>query len=186
MAKRDQVWVLLIQHDATQHKHPNGTLRTRTSSLLVVLSVLSELDVVELESVGVLIGGDNTEPLAHLVLLEELLGQVLEVALGEGDRGRDLELAGADARDLDVVSELADLALDLDLVNEELLVRGGVEDLVVGGAGEVDDENRGRGGLLGGLLRSGELGGGAEVSNRSLPRRPKALGKATRDIDEQR
>lgn len=91
-----------------------------------------------LEGVGVLVGRDHTEPLAHLVLLEELLGQVLEVPLGEGDARGNRKLSRSLAGDLDIVSELSNLSLDLDLVDKELLVRGGVEDLVVGGAGEVN------------------------------------------------
>lgn len=76
----------------------------------------------ELEGVGVLVGRDDTEPLAHLVLLEEGLGQVLEVALGEVDLGGDGKGAGGLAGDLDILAELSSLALDLDVVNEELLV----------------------------------------------------------------
>lgn len=68
------------------------------------------------------------------VLLEESLRKVLEVTLGEGDRRGDGELSGNIGRDLDVLAELAGLALDLDVVDEELLVRSGVEDLVVGGS----------------------------------------------------
>ena len=68
------------------------------------------------------------------VLLEESLRKVLEVTLGEGDRRGDGELSGDVGRDLDVLAELAGLALDLDVVDEELLVRSGVEDLVVGGS----------------------------------------------------
>ncbi len=45
------------------------------------------VDVEELELVLVLVGGDDTEILAKVLLLEVLLGQVLEVSLGEGDLG---------------------------------------------------------------------------------------------------
>ena len=44
------------------------------------------------------------------------------------------------AGDLDVVTELAGLALDLDAVVEELLERRAVEDTVTRGARVVDDE----------------------------------------------
>lgn len=121
-----------------------------------------------LEGVGVLGGSNDAEPFTHLVLLEELLGQVLEVALRERNRRGDREFAstwreqsrsvrGARRREseieeitlageLDVLAELTGLSLDLDVVYEELLVSGGIEDLVVGGSRVVDEE------LLGGSL----------------------------------
>ena len=113
--------------------------------------------------------------------LEELLGEVLEVALGKGNGRDNGELSGSLAGDLDILSELASLALDLDRVDEELFERSSIElrgwkksgvscpfplprfrqdthDLVVGGSREVNDELlRGLGGdglssdLLGGL-----------------------------------
>lgn len=107
-------------------------------------------DIVELERVGVLASRDDAEPLAHEVLLEEpartervsrafrdstsflcsqslLLGQVLDVTLGHGLLSGDRKSAGGLASDLDVLSELSSLALDLDVVHQELLVGGAVE-----------------------------------------------------------
>ena len=64
--------------------------------------------------------------------------QVLEVATGEGDVGDDLDLAIASLGDDDVVAEVADAALDLDAVVEELLEGGDIEDLVARGLRSVD------------------------------------------------
>lgn len=50
----------------------------------------------------------------------------------------DLDLAIAGAGDLDGVAQVADTALDLDLVVEELLEGSDIEDLVVGGLRAVD------------------------------------------------
>ena len=47
-------------------------------------------------------------PIADVVLLEVLLGEVLQVALGHGDIGSDGHL-GLLALDLDVVTKLANL-----------------------------------------------------------------------------
>jgi len=117
------------------------------NSLLGILVVGTiELKVEELEGVGVLGGSDNTEPFTHLVLLEELLGEVLEVTLREGDGRSDRKFAGTFTGELDVLTELTSLSLDLDVVYEELLVGGSIEDLVVGGSRVVDEE------LLGGSL----------------------------------
>lgn len=53
--------------------------------------------------------------------------------------GDDLNLAIADLGDLDGVAEVANAALNLDLVVKELLEGGDIEDLVGGGLGSVDD-----------------------------------------------
>ena len=50
-------------------------------------------DVEELDLVTLLGGGNNTEPVTELLLAEMLLGQVLEVTLGEGNVGVDPDLA---------------------------------------------------------------------------------------------
>lgn len=65
--------------------------------------------------------------------------QVLEVATGEGDVGDDLDLAIASLGDDDLVAEVADTALDLDAVVEELLEGRDIEDLVARGLRSVDD-----------------------------------------------
>lgn len=51
----------------------------------------------------------------------------------------DLDLAIARLGDLDVLAEVADTALNLDAVVEELLEGGDVEDLVARGLRSVDD-----------------------------------------------
>lgn len=86
---------------------------------------------------ALLAGSDDTEPVTELAALEVLLGEVLEVALGEGDRRGDPDLALALARYLDDVAKLACLALYLDAVVQELLEAGSIENTVRGGAGEV-------------------------------------------------
>jgi hypothetical protein len=133
------------------------------ANLLLILLSLVVNDVVEAELVDTLGGGDDAEPVTELLLLEVLLGpvermwsagcrmpklhrkensQVLEVATGEGDVSNDLDLALASLGDDDVVTEVADTALDLDAVVEELLEGGDVEDLVARGLRSVDDELR--------------------------------------------
>ena len=51
-----------------------------------------------------------------------------------------LNLSLANLRDLDGITEVSNTAVDLDLVLEELLEGGDVEDLVAGGLRSVDDE----------------------------------------------
>ena len=53
-----------------------------------------------------------------------------------------LNLAIARLRDLDGVAEVTDTAVDLDLLVQELLEGGDVEDLVAGGLRGIDDELR--------------------------------------------
>lgn len=66
--------------------------------------------------------------------------QVLEVATREGNVSNNLDLAVTGLRDDDLVTEVADTALDLDAVVEELLEGRDVEDLVARGLRSVDDE----------------------------------------------
>ena len=54
--------------------------------------------------------------------------------------GNNLNLAITDGVDDNVVAEVADTALDLDAVVEELLEGRDIEDLVASGLGSVDDE----------------------------------------------
>ena len=75
------------------------------------------VDVEELKLVLVLVGGDDTEILTKVLLLEVLLGQVLEVSLGEGDLGLndDGVLVLGDSNGL---TEVAHLAVDLDFLGK--------------------------------------------------------------------
>jgi len=66
--------------------------------------------------------------------------QVLEVSARELSVCDNLNLSLANLRDLDGITEVSNTAVDLDLVLEELLEGGDVEDLVAGGLRSVDDE----------------------------------------------
>jgi hypothetical protein len=124
--------------------------------LLVVLSVVIVDNVEELELVDALGGRHDAQPVAELHLLEELLGQVLEVAARQVVVGNNLNLAVAGLRDGNGLAQVADAAVDLDAVGKVLLEGSNVEDLVAGGLGSVDDELLGRlGGLAGLLLQRG-------------------------------
>ncbi len=97
-------------------------LQVAGHGLLVGLLLLVLVDVEVAELVGGGAGRNNVEPVADLLLLEELLRQVLEVALGEGAVSGDGELV-AIAGNGDSTREVAGLAVDLDaLVEEELLL----------------------------------------------------------------
>ena len=66
--------------------------------------------------------------------------QVLEVTTRERNVSDNLDLAITRLRDVDLVTEVTDTALDLDAVVEELLEGRDVEDLVARGLRSVDDE----------------------------------------------
>lgn len=139
---------------------------SRSNLLLLLLGLVVD-DVVEAELVHTAGGGDDTQPVTELLLLEELLGpirneerkelakhvcgwtrrrrneenlQVLQVPTRERNMRHDLDLAVTGLRDLDVIPEIANTTLDLDAVMQELLERRDVEDLVTGGPGGVDHE----------------------------------------------
>lgn len=107
--------------------------------LLLILLVVLANNVVESQLVNTLGGGNNAEPVTELLLLEELLCQVLEVATGELLVGDDLDLAVTEVGDVDAVGEVTGAAIDLDAGLQEGGEGGGVEDLVVGGLRSVDD-----------------------------------------------
>ena len=73
-------------------------------------------------------------------MLEEEDIQVLEVTTREGNVRNHLDLAVTSLRDDDLVAEVANTALDLDAVVQELFERRDVEDLVASGLRSVDDE----------------------------------------------
>ena len=66
--------------------------------------------------------------------------QVLEISARELGVCNNLNLSIADLGDLDDITEVSNTAVDLDLVLEELLEGGDVENLVAGGLRSVDDE----------------------------------------------
>ena len=82
------------------------------------------------------------------MLLEELLGKVLEVTLGELLVGGDGDLGIITTDNGHLVSEATSATLDLDAVVKELLESSGIKDLVTGGTRAVDGE------LVGDLLVS--------------------------------
>lgn len=106
--------------------------------LILILVLVGDVEVTEL--IGTLVRGNDTEPVTELVLLEELLGKVLEVTLGELLVGGDGDLGVITTDDGDLVGQTTSAALDLDAIVEELLESRGIENLVTGGAGAVDDE----------------------------------------------
>merc|ERR1712063_160325 len=125
--------------------------------LLVILVNVVADNVEEAELVNALGGGNDAEPVTELLLLEELLGEVLEVATGELLVRNDLDLSLALLADLDGVAKVTSAALNLDAVVKELLESLDVEDLVVDGLRAVDDELLGD--LLALLAGGGALGG---------------------------
>lgn len=130
-------------------------------NLLVILVGLVVNDVEEAQLVHALGGRHDAQPVAQLLLLEELLGavhiaishfaphitsecrsnvQVLQVATGELLVRNHLDLAISLLANDNGVAKVASAALDLDAVVEELLEGLDVEDLVVDGLAAVDDE----------------------------------------------
>lgn len=118
---------------------------------LLVAALLLDVEVLDL--VGGLVDGDDVKELSETVSLEVLLGKVLQVSFRECNIGLDCDFLVVTV-DLNLVAELAGLAVDFDSVLEELCEVGGVEDLVLHGLGAVNNEGAGDlgFGLLGDLL----------------------------------
>jgi hypothetical protein len=119
--------------------------------LLFLFFTLVDVEVLELE--GLLVSSNDTEPVTELVLLQETLGKVLEITLGEGNVGSDGDLGVSATGNLDGITKVVGAVVNLDAVMEVLLESSSIEDLVVSGTRAVNDE------LLV-LLGSSSLSGG--------------------------
>jgi len=118
--------------------------------LFLGLLIITAGDAEVSELVSVLVGGNNAQVIAELLLLEVTLGEVLELTLGEakvGGRG-DGELVLLAGDDDVVGSEGTGLTVDLDAIVKVLLEGGNIEDLILNGSRAVKDE-------LDGLLLAG-------------------------------
>lgn len=120
--------------------------------LLVILLVVILGERVELELVLVGLDGHESDEVSERRSLQETLGQVLGVLIGEGDAGvgNDDNLVTG-LLNLDLVSGLAQDTIDLDVLDEVLNVSLNVKDTVLNGSGTVDDNllgGRGLGGLF--------------------------------------
>jgi len=85
---------------------------TGVSLLGIVVLVVVGADSEVTQLVRVLLVGHHTDPVTQAVLLQVLLGQVLEVGLGEVHIGADMELQ-LGALEGDVVAQVVHLAVDL-------------------------------------------------------------------------
>jgi hypothetical protein len=125
--------------------------------LILSLIIVSNVEVTELE--GLLVSGNDTEPVTDLVLLQELLGEVLEVTLGESNVSDNGDLVISRTRDSDGFTEVVGTAINLDTVVKVLFLHiiivlmgiiqtcrvltyesSSIENLVVSGTGTVDNE----------------------------------------------
>jgi hypothetical protein len=110
--------------------------------LILIIVALIAHHVEELQGIFALLCADHTQPVAKLLLLEELLGQVLEIAAAELLVGHNFDPAVAEVGDRDGVAEVAGAAIDLDALLEESGEGGWVEDAIGGWLGCVDHELR--------------------------------------------
>jgi hypothetical protein len=92
-----------------------------------------------LDLVRALVGSNHIQKLPQAVLLQVLLGEVLQVALGKTDVGLDADSLVVTVH-LHVLAEVAGPAADLDACSEEFCEVGSVEDFVLDGLGAVDGE----------------------------------------------
>lgn len=93
-----------------------------TSLLVVFFIVIIGADSEVAEFVQVLVVGDNADPIAKTVLLQVLLGQILQVTFGEVDVGVDVNLHLLSFHG-DVASQVSGLAVDLEVLLQELLLQ---------------------------------------------------------------
>lgn len=110
------------------------------SSLLVclrLLVVLTDLEVTQL--VRLLVRRHHSQPVTEVVLLQVLLSQILQIPFGELLLRRDVDLV-LHAADLDDVTEVPRLPVDLYPLFEEGFKVGRVQDPVLHRVGQVQGE----------------------------------------------
>lgn len=88
--------------------------------LVVIVICTIHLDVVEFERVDSLAGGNDSEPLSQLVLLQELLRQILEVSARELSVRDNDDFSCTFTRNLNGFSKVTGPSVNLDSVVEEL------------------------------------------------------------------
>lgn len=91
--------------------------------VLIIVGANSEVS----QLIRVLLVGHNTDPIAQTVLLQVLLGQVLEVGLGEVHIGADVQLHLGPLEG-DIVAQVVHFAIDLKASLHVFLLRGSKTD----------------------------------------------------------
>merc|ERR1712177_93489 len=123
----------------------NDSVKQKLLNLLVILFLLIVV-VVDLEVsqlVAVLGVGNHTQPVPQVVFLQVLLGEVLQVALGEGGGGGDGNLVLLPDEG-DLLAEVIGFATNLDPLAQVLLEVLAVHDAVLDRVGAVDGELEGQ------------------------------------------
>lgn len=117
---------------------------------LLVVFLLLVIDGVELQLVLVSLDRDESDPVSELVLLQVLLGQVLQVLTRELSGGNNNNLVAL-LGDGDGVTQVTDDTVNLNTLVQELNVSLLVEDSVLHWSGGVNDELLRGVSVLGGL-----------------------------------
>jgi len=97
------------------------------------------LNVEIFDLIGCFSGGDDVQEFSQAVLLEILLGEVLQVSLWESNVSGDGDLAGITS-DVDLLAQVTDLSVDFNSASQEFSEVAGVEDLIFDGLGAVNCE----------------------------------------------
>lgn len=98
---------------------------------LLFIFLVFRSDLVEGQLVLVGLSRDESDPVSQLVLLQVLLGQVLQVLTRELSGGNNSN-NGTVFFNSDGVTQVTDVTLNLDVVDQELSVRSWVENTVFG------------------------------------------------------
>ena len=130
-----------LGYDATLlQPRPLMEIESISHTLLIIILTLVTDHVEELEAVLATARADDSEPVTQLLLLEEFLRQILEIAAAELHVRDDLDPTIVEVVDGDIVAEVTRAALHLDALLQESCEGGWVEDAVLSWLGCVDDE----------------------------------------------
>jgi len=90
-----------------------GRRRGRWSGFFFIRTRFIQANVEVFDDISASVCCNNAEEITHLVLLEETLGQILEIPLGKCNGASNLNL-GLVIGDFDMISQLASLTIDFD------------------------------------------------------------------------
>lgn len=100
----------------------DGKMYDGSKRLLLVFGVIIIGNVEVTQFKGLLVTGNHAQPITDLILLQELLGKVLQVALGESNVGNNGDLVITSAGDDNSITQVVGTAFNLDTVMKELLL----------------------------------------------------------------
>lgn len=99
----------------------DGKMYDESKRLLLVFGIIIIGNVKVTQLKGLLVTGNHAQPITDLILLQELLGKVLEIALRERDSSDNNDLV-ITSRDGNCISQVVGATFNLDTIMQVLFL----------------------------------------------------------------